>query len=254
METTLGRPTPWPSLEPRRLCTATLFLQQPVAPRPDTLLNGLDDGTLLKHRALPVTLGLVLQPVAYIGDVHQPLLVEIVVDDVIPRRTSRVEPLPVLARNDPVAGRLVPVLGQEPGVEIGRVVLQGFRRVRAVAERATVVQRGRCLQNLNLRAYLLQVALQLFVFGRGLLLCSFRGSELRLELFDVSFLPFSKSTLTVRDGSLACVLGSRNGYWRGRRIARCWVARMTRQVGRCFYYSVLLPRQDLRCTILGLPP
>jgi hypothetical protein len=67
-------------------CRAHTRLYQLVAVLRDTELDGLENGALFEHRALSVTLGLGLQPLADGADIDEPTLEELVVDDDFPRR------------------------------------------------------------------------------------------------------------------------------------------------------------------------
>lgn len=82
-----------------------------------------------------------LQPVTDVRDVNQTSLVQVMADDVVPRRASGVEPLAAVAGDDAVARRLVRMLGQDVCVEVGGVVLQrpGRHRRAAVAGRMATV-------------------------------------------------------------------------------------------------------------------
>lgn len=68
-----------------------------------------------------------LEPIAYVGDIDQSSLVQVMSDDEVPRRTGGVQPIAVSGCNDPVAGRLVRVERQHVAVKVGRIVLEGSR-------------------------------------------------------------------------------------------------------------------------------
>jgi hypothetical protein len=168
-----------------------------------------------------------LQPIAHVTHVDQTPLVQLVGDDKVPRGARGEEPLAVVRSHDAVARRLVGVVLQHVGVEIGRVVLHrprhgGFGGQRAVG---ALQVPGRA-EDLVLGAHLLQLALEAFVFGCRLLLCFLERGQGQLELLDVAFLSFSESTLA----SMPALVQ--------------WLGAMPLLPGVC----------DVRCSVLGLPP
>lgn len=180
-------------------------LYQLVTSLGGALLDSLNNSTLLKHRALPVTLSLRPQSLADLADIDEPPLEELVVDDQIPRRARRQEALPPVARDNPVAGRLVGVALEDVRVEVGRVVRHGPRRDghRMGAWRPGGDHRRRRPQDLVLGADLLQVALQPLVLRHRLLLRLLKVLQAVLEVFDMAFLALPEGSLAADGKSVS---------------------------------------------------
>lgn len=128
---------------PRDKCFTYSFVSshQLVASRGDALFDGFDDGPLLEYGALAVAFGLVLESIAYIGDVDHPSLVQLMSDDEVPCGTGCIQPVAVGRCDDTVAGCLVRVERQHVAVKVGGVVLEGSRHgwSGAIAGRATAL-------------------------------------------------------------------------------------------------------------------
>ena len=100
---------------------------QLVATAGNALLNSFDDGTLFKYRSLAITFCQRLDSIADSPDINKPTLKKFMVDDQLPRSTSRKETLSVLAGDYPVARGLVGVVLENVGVEICWIVRHGPR-------------------------------------------------------------------------------------------------------------------------------
>ena len=131
---------------------------------------------------------------------------------VVPGGPRRQQPFPRLFRNrDAVRGDI------SSGVS-GRPSTAGFVELRIEVSRRVVERAGRgdflsvvgdmawqasgrasgCAENFILRGYFRQLSFKAFILsveGGGLL---FEGGELRLEIFDMAFLAFTKGSLTTK--------------------------------------------------------
>lgn len=174
---------------------------------------------------MAVTLGLRFELLAHLSDIDHASLEQVVVHDVIPRRTSGQQPLPSFRPAYAVAGRLVGMIRQEVGVEVGGVVAHGasggiLRGQGTGLVLVLVLDARRRAEDLVLGAQLLQVALQLLVLAGCLFLGRLQIRQLRLQVFDVALLALSERALAVsvdfRSASWsACVL-LRRGTGQGR--------------------------------------
>lgn len=115
----------------------------------NTLLNRIEDTTLLKSGALSITLNGFLQPVRNLGDVHKALFEEGMVLDEIPGGTSAEQSLARMFRHGHSVRRRLVSMGLDDGVvEVGGRVFRrsrdGGRVIVFAAGRSVLVRARRC--------------------------------------------------------------------------------------------------------------
>lgn len=182
--------------------SASHHLYQLIAVLRHALLDGLENSALLEHGALAVTLGLGSQALADGRDVDEASFEQVVVDDDLPGGPRREQAFPFVARDYPVARRLVGVALEDVAVEIGWIVRHRTRRRRRGGCRGPCVRRHhrRRPQDLVLCLHPLKVTLQPLVLRHGLVLSLLKLVKSALEILDMTLLAFPECTLAAVPG------------------------------------------------------